>query len=92
MTDLTGAAHFIAPDDGNAEDRTVLSVALPTAVSPGGTAAVEIRWTAHVPRTFARTGAVDNFFFIAQWFPKLRGTRGAGVEHAPVPCHHRVLL
>jgi len=71
MTDLTGAAHFIAPDDGNAEDRTVLSVALPTPVSPGGTAAVEIRWTAHVPRTFARTGAVDNFFFIAQWFPKL---------------------
>ena len=28
-------------------------------------------WTAHVPRTFARTGAIGNFFFIAQWFPKL---------------------
>ncbi len=71
MTDLTTAAHYIAPDDGDPEDRTVLSVPLPTAVSPGGTVAVEIRWTAHVPRTFARTGAVDNYFFIAQWFPKL---------------------
>ena len=28
-------------------------------------------WTAHVPRTFARTGAIGHFFFIAQWFPKL---------------------
>ena len=71
MTDLTTAAHYIAPDDGNRDDRTVLSVALPTAVPPGGTVAVEIRWTAHVPRTFARSGAVGNFFFIAQWFPKL---------------------
>ena len=71
MTDLTTAAHYIAPDDGNRDDRTVLSVPLPTAVPPGGTVAVEIRWTAHVPRTFARTGAVGNFFFIAQWFPKL---------------------
>jgi hypothetical protein len=71
MTDLTGLAHYIAPDDGNPDDRTVLSVPLATAVSPGQTVAVEIRWTAHVPRTFARTGAVGNFFFVAQWFPKL---------------------
>ena len=28
-------------------------------------------WTAHVPRTFARTGAIGNYYFIAQWFPKL---------------------
>ncbi len=61
---------FIAPDDGNQDDQTVLSVPLPGAVAPGsrygGT-----RWTAHVPRTFARTGAIGNYFFIAQWFPKL---------------------
>ena len=24
-----------------------------------------------MPRTVARTGAIGNFFFIAQWFPKL---------------------
>ena len=32
---------------------------------------MELAWTARVPRTFARTGAVGNYFFIAQWFPKL---------------------
>jgi hypothetical protein len=71
MADLLGGAHYIAPDDGNRDDRTVLAVPLPKAVGPGETIAVEVGWTAHVPRTFARTGAVGNSFFIAQWFPKL---------------------
>jgi hypothetical protein len=71
LTDLTASGRFIAPDDGNTEDRTVLAVPLPRAVAPGETVTVELAWTAHVPRTFARTGAVGNYFFIAQWFPKL---------------------
>jgi len=69
--DLTPSRHFIQPDDGNREDETVMAVALPRAVPPGGAIALEVKWTAHVPRTFARTGAIGNFFFIAQWFPKL---------------------
>lgn len=71
FTDLTGARRFIAPDDGNAEDRTVMSVPLPRVVAPGETVAVEIAWTSKVPRTFARTGVVGNFYFLAQWFPKI---------------------
>lgn len=70
-TDLTNRLSFIAPDDGNANDRTVVRVPLPQPVVPGGTAIVEVTWTAHVPKTFARTGAVGNFFFLGQWFPKL---------------------
>ena len=69
--DLTRTMHFIAPDDGNADDRTVLQAPLPEPAAPGSTLTIEIAWTAHVPRTVARTGAVGNFFFIAQWFPKL---------------------
>ena len=69
--DLTAAQRFIAPDDGNEHDRTVLSVPLAQPIEPGGSATIEIAWTAHVPRTVARTGAIGNFFFIAQWFPKL---------------------
>ena len=42
-----------------------------TPVAPGGAVTIEVNWTAHVPRTFARTGAIGNFFFIVQWFPKL---------------------
>jgi aminopeptidase N len=69
--DLTGRMRFIAPDDGNAFDRTVLEAPLPRPATPGSTLTIEIAWTAHVPRTVARTGAIGNFFFIAQWFPKL---------------------
>ncbi len=69
--DLAAAKRFVAPDDGNADDETVMMVPLDEAVEPGTTISIEIAWTAHVPRTFARTGVVGNFFFIAQWFPKL---------------------
>ncbi len=69
--DLLPRRRFIAPDAGNADDRTVMSVALPREVAPGETATVELEWTARVPRTFARTGVVGNSYFLAQWFPKL---------------------
>ncbi len=63
--------RFIAPDDGNADDRTVMTVALPAPAQPGDTIEVTVDWTAKVPRTFDRTGTIGNYFFIAQWFPKL---------------------
>ena len=69
--DLAGRQRFVAPDDGNTDDQTVLAVSLPQQVAPGGAVTLQIDWTAHVPRTFARTGAIGNYFFIAQWFPKL---------------------
>jgi hypothetical protein len=71
LTDLRGRARFIAPDDGNPDDRTVLSLPLPVPVAPGETITLEMAWTARIPRTFARTGATGDFFFIAQWFPKV---------------------
>jgi peptidase M1-like protein len=69
--DLTSQQRFAAPDDGNADDRTVMAVPLARPIPPGGGATIEVKWTAHVPRTFARTGAIGNYFFVAQWFPKL---------------------
>jgi peptidase M1-like protein len=69
--DLTASRRFVTPDDDNANDETVLSVPLPRAVGPGESVTLDVTWSAHVPRTFARTGAIGNFFFIAQWFPKL---------------------
>jgi hypothetical protein len=69
--DLTASQRFIAPDDGNEHDRTVLSVPLAHPIEAGGSATIDVAWTAHVPRTIARTGAIGNFFFIAQWFPKV---------------------
>jgi hypothetical protein len=69
--DLTKQMRFIAPDDGNKDDRTVISVALPEPIGPGETLTIDISFTAKIPRPFARTGAIGNYFFIAQWFPKI---------------------
>ena len=62
---------FVQPDDGNPDDRTLAAVALPAPVPPGGEIALRVAWKARVPRTFARTGAIGNYYFIAQWFPKV---------------------
>ncbi len=70
-TNLTNSVNFIAPDDANPDDQTVLRVELPYSVSPDETVTLEIEWTARVPRTFARTGTIGNYYFIAQWYPKL---------------------
>jgi hypothetical protein len=70
-TDLTPAKRIAAPDDGNPEDQTVMVVPLPRAVAPGESIRVALSFTSQIPRTFARTGYRGNYFFIAQWFPKL---------------------
>ena len=67
--DLTPQLRYIAPDDGNTADRTVLAV--PAAVPPNETIQIEIEWTAKIPRPFSRTGYIDDYYFIAQWFPKI---------------------
>ena len=69
--DVSNRLRFIAPDDGNLEDRTVAEVALDAPVAPGETINVQIAWSSRIPRTFARTGAIGNYYFIAQWFPKI---------------------
>ena len=69
--DLTDAVRYIAPDDGNRDDHTVFAVPLSEPVAPGQTVNLQVDWTSRVPRTFARTGGIGNYFFIAQWFPKI---------------------
>jgi len=68
---LTGKTRYASPDDGNPNDQTVLVATLPQPVSPGESVMVEVSWKSKIPRTFARTGFRDNYFFIAQWFPKV---------------------
>ena len=76
-TDLFPALRFIAPDDGNRQDRTVVEAPLDAPVASGETVEIRVAWRSRVPRTFARTGVIGDFFFIAQWFPKL-GVFGDG--------------
>jgi hypothetical protein len=79
--DLLPGLEFVHPDDDNAADRTVARVPLPRPVAPGATLAFDVEFTSKLPAVFARTGYKDNFFLVAQWFPKLgvyetRGERG----------------
>ena len=70
-TDLTAGLRYLAPDDGNAEDRTLVSVPLPRPIPPGETLVFSVDWASKLPRTVARTGWKDDFVMGAQWFPKL---------------------
>jgi hypothetical protein len=69
--DVAPRLRFIAPDDGNADDRTVVELPLDRVVGPGETVTVRMDWSSRVPRTFARTGRIGDFYFLAHWFPKI---------------------
>jgi len=62
---------WVAPDDANADDRTVLRVDLPQAVEPGDKLPLKIEFTLELPRVIRRMGAHDGFVMAAQWYPKL---------------------
>lgn len=70
-TDLMKDFRFISPDDQNADDRSLAAATLVNAVEPGGTMRLRVEWTGRFPRNFDRTGAIGNYFFVSQWFPKL---------------------
>lgn len=53
------------------QDYTQLSVPLTHELAPGAQAEVEIRFAAQLPKLFARSGYVRDFYAVAQWFPKL---------------------
>jgi len=76
--DLGSSLRFISPDDGNTADKTVAAVSLPQPVPPNGLADIEIEWSAKIPRPFARTGYIDDYYFFGQWFPKLGVLEDAG--------------
>ncbi len=58
------------PGDGDTEE-TIVRVPLPDPLPPAGTLHLDVRWTSQLPRVFARTGFSDDFFMVAQWYPKL---------------------
>jgi hypothetical protein len=79
--DLLRGATMVAPDDGNVDDKTVMRAVLPRPVAPNGDITLEIAFTARLPRVFARTGYVNDYYLVGQWYPKIAvyepaGTRG----------------
>ncbi len=81
--DLTTFMEFVQNDDLNRYDETVMRVPLPEPVPPGESVTVLLEFNARVPRTFARTGFRGDYYFLAQWFPKLGVFESNGVWN----CH-----
>ena len=71
MGDLTKQIKFTSPDDGNADDKTVMEVALPRPVEPGQDVTFKIKFRATFPEVLARTGYKRTFLLAGQWFPKI---------------------
>jgi hypothetical protein len=71
----------LAPDIYG-KDQTVLSVPLTIAVLPDSSVRVKIRFTSKLPKLSSRTGYSKDFFFVAQWFPKLGVYEPAGMRYA----------
>lgn len=69
--DILESFRYIQPDDGNPWDQTLFELELPRPLPAGGEVVVRLDFTSKVPRTFARTGYIDDYYFLAQWFPKV---------------------
>ncbi|MDQ7007593.1 MAG: M1 family metallopeptidase [Acidobacteriota bacterium] len=76
IEDIQGAAwpepwEYIAPDDGNPDDRTVMRVPLREAVEPGQSVSLVLEFEVNFPGIWARTGQEGAYIAGAQWFPSL---------------------
>jgi hypothetical protein len=69
--DLTQNLEFIAPDDGNKDDKTVVDLRLARPVPPGAFVQFKIVFQTKFPWTQARSGWRRDFVLGGQWFPKV---------------------
>ncbi|MGI5913840.1 MAG: M1 family metallopeptidase [Bacteroidales bacterium] len=80
--DLMPNISFISPDDGNPNDSTVLRVLLPAPARPGDTVKIYVDFDTKLPLCTRRTGFNEDFFFVAQWFPKFGVYEPAGMRYS----------
>ena len=69
--DLTQNLQFIAPDDGNKDDKTVVDLRLAKPVPAGAFVQFKIAFQTKFPETQARSGWKRDFLLGGQWFPKV---------------------
>jgi len=81
-TDLSSKMQYISPDDGNPDDKTVLKIDLPKPAEPGDTVYLNVDFESKLPSKIIRTGYSDDYFFVAQWFPKFGVYEPAGMRYA----------
>lgn len=64
-------SNYAHPDDDNEEDRSVLIVHVDKPLPPGEEIQFRIDFESKLPRGTRRTGWSEDYFFVAQWFPKV---------------------
>jgi hypothetical protein len=69
--DLTNSLHFIAPDDHNANDRTVAELNLSRPIAPGDSITFRMVFHDVFPESVERNGYKRDFLMGGQWYPKL---------------------
>ncbi len=79
--DLTAGMEYIAPDDGNKLDRTVIKIPLAKTIWGEENVTLRMEWEAKIPKTMPRTGYNKDFYFFAQWFPKIGVYEPAGMRY-----------
>jgi hypothetical protein len=69
--DLKSQLQYLAPDDGNRDDKTVIDVHIPKPIAPGAYVQFKIAFHDQFPQTQERTGWYRDFVLGGQWFPKV---------------------
>jgi hypothetical protein len=79
---LTDSLHYITPDDHNIYDQTVLEIRLKKPILPFQNYTIQMDWQAHIPLKSIRTGYNKDYYFMAQWYPKLGVYEPTGMRFA----------
>lgn len=69
--DITSRALFLDPPNENPDDQTVCQISTPRPVKNGQTLRLKIAFETKQPIPLERTGAIRDYHFVAQWFPKI---------------------
>jgi hypothetical protein len=69
--DVTSALQYMAPDDGNKDDKTVADIRVPKPIAPNAYVQFKIAFHDQMPETQARSGWKRDFLLGGQWFPKV---------------------
>ncbi|MGC1370750.1 MAG: M1 family metallopeptidase [Candidatus Sulfotelmatobacter sp.] len=69
--DLTAQLHYIQPDDGNKDDKTVIDLPVAKPIPAGAYVQFRIAFQTKFPETQARSGWKRDFVLGGQWFPKV---------------------
>ena len=69
--DLTKNLQYIAPDDGNKDDKTVIDLRVTKPIPNNSFVQFKIAFRTKFPETQARSGWKRDFLLGGQWFPKV---------------------